>query len=50
MTIFKEPVKTDHRDSYIQLRGLIDLMLYLPANLTWAEIGCYDGASAGLRF
>jgi hypothetical protein len=22
--------------------------LYLPANLTWAEIGCYDGASAEL--
>jgi hypothetical protein len=37
-----------HRSTYAQLRGLIDLLLQLPGNLVWAEIGCYDGASAEL--
>lgn len=48
MTKKIEPLLPFHRQDYLQLRGLIDLILFLPNDLIWAEIGCYDGASAEL--
>ena len=42
------PLDPMHRNNYQQLRGIVDLLLHLPTNLLWAEIGCYDGASSEL--
>lgn len=41
-------LKPGHRGNYDQLRGLVDLILHVPNDITVAEIGCYDGASSEL--